>query len=147
MRTATVRLRVANLTREMAAQRESLDRNRYEAYEVLKAKDVEEFARHFGGHEQLRSPPLLSEGRIRSAERFCGNSGVLRWVAAGCLSPAGQMLRGGKSSGAHRGGTYCYRAQRDAATAKAAEICSEVCDLCSTLAKDQCSEDKSVCRR
>jgi hypothetical protein len=74
MRTATVRLRVADLSREMAAMREWLDRNRHEpvkftydqlrdavvvSVDFLKAEDAEEFARHFTGHEQQRSPRLI----------------------------------------------------------------------------------------
>jgi hypothetical protein len=74
MRTATVRLRVADFSREMAAMREWLDRNRQEptkftcdqdgdavvvSVDFLKAEDAEEFARHFAGHEQQRSPPSI----------------------------------------------------------------------------------------
>jgi hypothetical protein len=73
MRTATVRLRAADLSREMAAMREWLDRARYEptkftydqdgdavvvSAEFLKAEEAEKFARHFDGPEQ-RSPPTI----------------------------------------------------------------------------------------
>ena len=74
MHTASVRLRMADLSREMAAMREWLDRTRYESakftydqdgdaaviwVEFHKAEEAEKFARHFEDQERRRSPPTI----------------------------------------------------------------------------------------
>ena len=74
MRMVTVRLPAAGFSAALAAMREWLDRNRQEptkftcdqdgdavvvSVDFLKAEDAEEFARHFAGHEQQRSPPSI----------------------------------------------------------------------------------------
>ena len=75
MHTTTIRLRVADLSREMAAMREWLDRTRYEptkftcdqdgdavvvSVEFVKAEKAVKFARHFEGRQQRRSPPATA---------------------------------------------------------------------------------------
>jgi hypothetical protein len=73
MRTVKVRMDAADLSRQMAAMREWLDRHRYEpakfvydqdgfavvvSVEFSNDQEGEAFERHFDGQEPLRAPPV-----------------------------------------------------------------------------------------
>ena len=75
MRTVTVRVDAADLSRQMAAMREWLDRHRYEptrfacdqdgnavvvSVEFSNEREGEAFASHFDGQEPQRPPPFGS---------------------------------------------------------------------------------------